>query len=63
MKNESDPAGIPAGQLAKFGVGYLASAAAAAELREMSGVGDDGGQSEPEDDPADGESPDAESGS
>jgi hypothetical protein len=45
------------------GWGYLASAAAAAELREMSGVGDDGDQSEPEDDPADGESPDAESGS
>jgi hypothetical protein len=42
MKKETDPSAVPAGQLAKFAVGYLSSAAATAELREMgAGMGGD----------------------
>ncbi|MBA3443620.1 MAG: hypothetical protein H0T58_02030 [Gemmatimonadales bacterium] len=44
MKKQTDPSAVPAAQLAKFGVGYLASPAATAEIREMSGGG---GEDEP----------------
>lgn len=49
LKKQSDPETVPAGQLTKFGVGYLASAAATAELREMSGGMDGGDEAVPED--------------
>jgi hypothetical protein len=49
LKKQTDPEAVPAAQLAKFGVGYLASAAATAELREMSqGMGEEE-ESAPED--------------
>jgi hypothetical protein len=35
LKKQTDPAGVPAAALAKFGMGYLASAEATKELREM----------------------------
>ena len=42
FKKQTDPEAVPAGQLTKFAVAYLASPAAAAELREMSaGMGGD----------------------
>jgi hypothetical protein len=53
FKKQSDPAAVPAATLAKFGVGYLASAEATKEMREMGvgQVGDDGSGDEaaPED--------------
>lgn len=45
LKKQTDPETVPAAQLAKFAVGYLASPGAAAELREMSG-GAGGGEEE-----------------
>ena len=44
-KPESDPEKVPGPALAKFGVGYLASSAATAELREM-GAGTESGSTE-----------------
>jgi hypothetical protein len=60
MKKQSDPETAPAAQLAKFGVSYLASAAATNEIREMSGGGD---ETTEEDNPAGDDSADAEGGS
>lgn len=37
LKKQSDPEAVPAAELTKFAVGYLASPAAATEIREMSG--------------------------
>jgi hypothetical protein len=49
MKKQTDPAAVPAGTLTKFAVGYLASPAAAGELRQMtSGMGG-GDQNTPDD--------------
>lgn len=56
-KPESDPAAVPGATLAKFAVGYLASPAATAELREM-GAGMESGSSE--DTPSDDGSSEAE---
>jgi hypothetical protein len=51
LKKQSDPEAVPAGQLVKFAVGYLASPAATAELREMSGgMGGDDAENESEED-------------
>ena len=53
MKKQSDPETVPAAQLAKFGVSYLASAAATNEIREMGGGADEAGEEDSdEDDPA-----------
>jgi hypothetical protein len=49
LKKQSDPEAVPAGQLTKFAVGYLASPAATAELREMSGSMGGGDEPEAED--------------
>ena len=53
---DSDPETIPAPTLSKFAVGYLASPAATAEIREMSGGM--GGDEAAEDESGEGESPD-----
>jgi hypothetical protein len=60
LKKQSDPESVPAGQLAKFGVSYLASAAATNEIREMTAGAEESG--EEEEDEA-GDSADAEGGS
>lgn len=59
-KPDSDPEKVPGATLAKFGVGYLASAAATPELREMGGGMESGSAEEapPEEDPADAEAED-----
>lgn len=41
FKKESDPSAVPGATLARFGVKYLASRGTAAELREMSGGGEE----------------------
>lgn len=59
-KPDSDPEKVPGATLAKFGVGYLASPGATAELREM-GAGMESGASEEapaDEDPADAEAED-----
>jgi hypothetical protein len=48
MKKQSDPEAVPAPQLAKFGVSYLASPGTAAELRQMSGGSGEGDEDAPE---------------
>jgi hypothetical protein len=60
LKKQTAPEAVPPAQLAKFAVGYLASPAAAAEIREMSGGM--GGDEAAEDDSGETDSPD-ESGS
>ncbi len=62
-KPDSDPATVPGSTLAKFTVGYLASPAATAELREM-GMGTESGSSEdtPPDESADAEAAEDTSG-
>lgn len=59
-KPESDPEKVPGATLAKFGVGYLASPAATAELREMSAGTESGatGDAPADEDPADAEAED-----
>ncbi len=61
LKKQSDPESVPAGQLAKFGVSYLASAAATNEIREMTAGAEESGEEEEEDSEA-GDSADAEGG-
>jgi hypothetical protein len=56
LKKQSDPEVVPPAQLAKFAVGYLASPAATAEIREMSGGM--GGDEAAEDESGGAESPD-----
>ena len=57
MKKQTDPEAVSGAQLAKFGVSYLASAAATAEIRAMSGGGGETGE---EDDSEEGSSSDTE---
>ncbi|HKH84285.1 MAG TPA: hypothetical protein VKA25_11410 [Gemmatimonadales bacterium] len=48
MKKQSDPEAVAVPQLAKFGVSYLASPGAAAELWEMSSGSSDGDEDAPQ---------------
>ncbi len=51
LKKESDPSAVPGATLARFAVKYLASPGTAAELREMSGGGEEEEEA-PAEDPA-----------
>lgn len=53
MKKQSDPEAVPAAELTKFAVGYLASPAATTELSEMSGGMEEEDEPAPEDEAAD----------
>jgi hypothetical protein len=63
FKKQTDPAAVPAATIAKFGVGYLASAEATKELREMGAGQDQGDDSGAEDAEGDDETGEDESGS
>jgi hypothetical protein len=62
MKKQTDPAAVAPALLAKFAVGYLASPAATAELREMSGGTESGDPAASEDEPAEADSAEGEGG-
>jgi hypothetical protein len=62
MKKQSDPEAVPAPQLAKFGVSYLASPGAAAELRAMSSGSSEGDEAAPEDESGEADSTNGEGG-
>ena len=57
MKKETDPESVPGAQLAKFGVSYLASAAATAEIQELTAGSEETSE---EDDSEEGSSTDGE---
>ena len=56
---DSDPETVPGATLAKFAVGYLASAAGTAELREMSAGMESGSTEDVPSDDSSGEEPDS----
>jgi len=62
MKKQSDPEAVPAPQLAKFAVSYLASPGAAAELRAMTSGSGEEDQDAPEDESGEADSTNGEGG-
>lgn len=61
MKKQSDPEAVAPAPLAKFAVGYLASADATAEIREMSGT-ESGDHAAPDEESAEADSTEGEGG-